>query len=63
MRGAPGWLSRLVRCPTFDFGSGHGLTIHKIEPESGSALTVQSLLEILSAPLEHALMHVLSQNK
>ena len=26
------WVARLVKCPTPDFGSGHDLTVHEIEP-------------------------------
>ena len=30
--GVPGLLSRLVKRPTFDFGSGHDLMAHEFEP-------------------------------
>ena len=45
----------VIRCPggsvkrlTLDFGSGHDLEVCEIRPRLGSALTVQSLLGILS---------------
>ena len=40
-----------VECLTLDFGSGHDLTVPEVEPPSGSVLTVQSLLGILSLSL------------
>ena len=33
------------------FSSGHDLTVHEIQPEVGSGLTVRSLLGIVSLPL------------
>ena len=26
------WVAQMVKCPTLDFGSGHDLTLHEIEP-------------------------------
>ena len=26
------WVAQLVKCPTLDFGSGHDLRVHEIEP-------------------------------
>ena len=64
LAGAPGWLSRLSE-------SGHDLMVCGVEPRLGSALTVWSLLGILSLLLSlcpsptHAcsLSLSLSQNK
>ena len=44
------WLAQSVKCLTLEFGSGHELMVPELEPLSGSALTVESLLGILSAP-------------
>ena len=44
-------MAQSIKHPTLDFGSGHDLTVHGIEPMSGSALTTWSLLRILSLPL------------
>ena len=27
------WVAQLVKDPTLDFGSGHGLTVHEINPQ------------------------------
>lgn len=58
-------MAQLVESPGVDFGSGHDLPIGGIEPLSGSALTAQRLLGILSLPLYkythtcmHACMHI-----
>ena len=40
------WVSQWVKCDTLDFSSGHDLT--GTVPVLGSALTVDSLLRILS---------------
>ena len=45
------WVAQLVKHPTFDFGSGHDLTVREIEPRISSVLTVWSLLGILTLPL------------
>ena len=42
------WVSQLVKRPTLSFSSGHDLMVCEFEPHIGSALTVQSLLGILS---------------
>ena len=58
-------MAQSVKPPTLDFGSGHDLMVHEMEPVFGSVLTAQILLGILSpslfapAPLMH--MHTLSQ--
>ena len=44
-------MAQLVKRPTLGFSSGHDLTVHEFEPILGSALTVWSLLRILSLPL------------
>ena len=44
-------MSQSVECPTLDLGSGHDLTVRGLSPVSGSMLTAQSLLGILSLPL------------
>ena len=45
-------MAQSVEHLTLDFGSGHDLTVHEIEPiTSGSALTAENLLGILSLPL------------
>ena len=41
-------MTQLFRHLTLDFSSGHDLTVHGIEPQSGSALPAWSLLGILS---------------
>ena len=58
-------MAQSVKHPTLDFGSGHDLMVHETEPASGSALTAQSLLEILSLPLFLLLSYssALSQNR
>ena len=67
MRGAR--VAQWVEHLTLGFGSGHGLTVHELEPVSGSVLTVWSLLGIpshstsLSAPPLLMLTRSLSQNK
>ena len=45
-RGA--WVAQSVKHPTLDFGSAHDLRVPEIKPPSGSLLTEQSLLGILS---------------
>ena len=45
------WMTEMVERPTLDFGSGHDLMVHGINPCLDSSLTVQTLLEILSLPL------------
>ena len=44
-------MAQSIKQLTFGFGSGHGLTVGEIQPWSGSALTVWSLLGIFSLPL------------
>ena len=70
-------MPQLVKLRLLIFGSGPDLTVHEIEPMSGSALTVRRLLGILSLPvslplpLPYLCMHTgvlslflsLSQNK
>ena len=43
-------MTQLVKCLTLGFGSGNGLAVRGSSPTLGSALTVWSLLGILSAP-------------
>ena len=47
------WVARSVERPTLGFGSGHDLTVWFVgsSPALGSALTLWSLLGILSLPL------------
>ena len=52
-------MAQSVKLMTLDFGSDHDPAVGGTETKSGSALTVQSLLEILSLPFPHTL----SQNK
>ena len=47
--------AHLVKCQTLDFGSGHHLTVREFEPMSGSALTAQNLLGVLSLSLSLSL--------
>ena len=63
MRGARA--AQLVKRRTPDFASGHDLTVMGSSPASGSMLTAQSLLRILSPPASRSLPHscALSQNK
>ena len=49
------WVAQSVKHLTLDFGSGHGLTFMRLSPASGFALTVRSLLGILSLPLSVSL--------
>ena len=44
------WVAQSVKCPTLDFGSGHNLMVHEIQPCVSSALIAWSLLGILSLP-------------
>ena len=48
-------MAQSVKCLTFDFSSGHDLTVCEIRPHVGpmlgSALTAQNLLGILSLSL------------
>ena len=46
----PGWLS-LLSTRALDLGSGHDLVVPGMSPASGSMLTVQNLLGILSPSL------------
>ena len=62
------WVAQLAKWPTLDFGLGHDLMLCEIRSVSGSALTVWSLLGILSPSLclSPAYAHTvlsLSQNK
>ena len=45
------WVAQSVKGLTLDLGSGHDVTIHETEPQIGTALTLGSLLGILSPPL------------
>ena len=45
------WVALTVKRLTLGSSSGQDLTIREFEPEQGSALTLQSLLGILSLPL------------
>ena len=42
------WVAPSVKRLALDFGSGHDLVVHKIEPTLSSVLMVWSLLGILS---------------
>ena len=44
-------MAQSVKRQTLGLGSDHDLTVHEFEPMSGSALTGQNLLGILSLPL------------
>ena len=48
---------------TLDFGSGHEFKFMRSNPESGSVLTVQSLLGILCLPLSLSVPPSLKINK
>ena len=50
------WVAQSVKCPTLDFGSGHGLRVLGSSPTSGSTHWVWNLLKILSLPLPLALL-------
>ena len=50
-------MAQSVKHPILDLGSGHDLAFHGIEPASTSALTVQSLLRILSLSLPLLNLH------
>ena len=54
-RGA--WVAKSVECPTTDFGSGHDLTIHEIEP----LYRLEILCPSLSAPPLYSLFLSLSK--
>ena len=58
------WMAQSVGHQAVDFGSGHDLMVCRIEPVSGSALVVQTLLGTLSLSLSPSLCpfptHVLS---
>lgn len=54
------WMAQSVKHPTLNIGSGHDLTVVSSIPASGSALTAQGLLGILSLPLSAPPPH---QNK
>ena len=58
-------MAQLVERPTLGLGSGHDLTVREFKPHVKSALTAQSLLEILSPSLSAPplLALYLSQNK
>ena len=45
----------VAQCPTLGLGFDRDLTVHEIEPQSGSALTLWSLLGILSLSLSLSL--------
>ena len=45
------WVAQLVEHQTLDLGSGHDLTVYKIQPHVWLPLTVWYLLGILSLPL------------
>ena len=44
-------MAQLVKHLSLDFCSGHDVIVLRLSPTLGSALTVQSLLGILSLPL------------
>ena len=44
-------MAQSVERPTLDFGSGHDLLVMRLSPVSGSELTAQTLLGILSLSL------------
>ena len=45
------WVAQSVKHPTLDFSSGHDLMVVRSSPASGSALTTQSLLGVVSLPI------------
>ena len=60
------WVAQSVKQLILDFGSGLDLMVHDFEPHiSGSALTVKSLLGVLSfsSSPAHMCMHSLSLSK
>ena len=61
------WVAQLVMRPTLDFGSGHDLTVHGIEPciglHANSLLRILSLLLSLPLPLSRAIALSLKKNK
>ena len=63
------WVAQLVKHPTLYFWSGHDPTVMRSSPESGSALTAQSLVGILSLCASPIHAHIrtvsssLSENK
>ena len=54
------WVAQSMKRQTLDFGSGHDLMVCGFESRSGSALTVGSLLGVLSPSLPLPVSHVLS---
>ena len=54
-------MAPLVDHLTLDFRSGHELMVRELSPKSGSALTVQSLLENLALSLPLPCPHSVSQ--
>ena len=62
------WGAQSVKCPTFDFGSGHDLTVHELEPlvrlcADSEKPAWDSLWPSLSAPPPRVLALSLSQNQ
>ena len=57
------WVAQLIKCLTPDFGSGHDLVVRGLSPVSGSVLTAESLLGIVSLSLPLPCLLSLSQNK
>ena len=50
-----GWVTQLVEHPTLDFGSGHDLTVHGIEPHIGLSAECGACLRFsVSGPLPHS---------
>ena len=49
------WVAQSIKCLTLDFSSGHDFTVSEMSLTLGSALTVWSLLGILSLSLSLSL--------
>ena len=55
------WGAQSVKRPTFDFGSGHDITVRELEPHVGlHAVRVEPAWDSLSLPLSGPPLFVLS---
>ena len=58
------WVDQSIEHPALDFGSGHDLTVHGMEPRVGLCTdSMQPAWECLSLSLSLSLFPSLSQNK